>query len=300
MRLWDSGTFWSKINTSAGVYNWTLLDQWLNDAQSKGVQDLMYTFGKTPAWASSNPSDTSCAPWAPGECDPPNDLNADGSGTDQHWKDFVSAIASHAGGRIKYWEIWNEPRDANHWNGTIAQMVRMASDARTVILSIDPNAVLLTPPSRGPWQTAYFAAGGPQYADIITYHGYVQGHTCGIYPNASDVLQVIQRVSSVMQTYGQGNKPLWDTEAGWGVTSGTCFTNPDLQAAFLAQMYLLHWSAGVQRFYWYQYNNQTQGTLWKPTPNNPSGPGQLLEPGVAYGQIYNWLVGATMSNACAA
>ena len=76
----------------------------------------------------------------------------------------------------------------------MAQLVRMAKDAREVILSIDPQAVMLTPPSHGPWQTLYFAAGGPQYADVITYHGYVYKSGCIGYPIAADELQIISGV----------------------------------------------------------------------------------------------------------
>ena len=54
-----------------------------------------------------------------------------------------------------------------------------------------------------------------------------------------------------MATYGQSGKPLWDTETSWGVTAASCFYNQDLQAAFLAQLFMLHWSAGVERVFWY-------------------------------------------------
>src|SRR5579871_3871127 len=129
LRLWDTATNWNQINIANGVYDFSLLDQWLSTANQHGVQDLLYTFGKTPQWASSRPNDQRCAnDWGPGACDPPDDLNPDGSGSDQHWKDFVSALATHVGTSIKYWEIWNEPSSSNHWTGTVAQMVRMAQD----------------------------------------------------------------------------------------------------------------------------------------------------------------------------
>ena len=73
-----------------------------------------------------------------------------------------------------------------------------------------------------------------------------------------------------------------------------------MRAAFLARMYLVHWSSGATRFYWYQWNNSSFGTLWKPDPTNPSAAGTVLEPGTAYGQIYDWMVGATMTSPCTA
>lgn len=299
LRLWDAGVAWAQINTADGVYNWTLLDEWLNDARNNHVGQVMYTFGETPQWASSHPNDQSCA-WAPGECDPPKDLNPDGSGPDQIWQNYVAAIAAHSAGTIKYWEIWNEPKNAYYWNGTVAQLVRMAKDARSVILSIDPQAVMLTPPSHGPWQTLYFAGGGPEYADIITYHGYVYRSGCVGFPKAADELTVISGVQAVMATYGQSGKPLWDTETSWGVTGDSCFYDEDLQSAFLAQLYMLHWSAGVERVFWYQYNNQLNGTLWTPNsdPHHRNYKGTLHKAGYAYDQVYQWLGGLNMDGPC--
>jgi polysaccharide biosynthesis protein PslG len=302
MRLWDTGTGWAEINTADGVYDWTLFDEWLDDAQKFNVPEVMYTFGRTPQWASSNPNDQTCSPaWGPGTCDPPKDLNPDGTGPDQLWQTYVATLAQHSAGRIKYWELWNEPKNAYYWNGTVAQLVRMAKDARSVILSIDPQAVLLTPPTHGPYQASYFAAGGAQYADVITYHGYTYTSGCAGFPRSEDELQRIAGVRSIMSAYGQAAKPLWDTEVSWGVTSASCFYHSNLQAAYLAQMYMLHWSAGVKRVFWYQYNNQLNGTLWlaNPDPKHRDAPGTLLKPGVAYEQVYQWMVGATMDGPCA-
>jgi hypothetical protein len=89
---------------------------------------------------------------------------------------------------------------------------------------------------------------------------------------------------------------LWDTEASWGNEQRSCFTDQDQRAAFLAQFYLLHLSANVSRFYWYQWDNNSWGTLWSP---NPAPNGTVLEPGVAYQQVHDWLVGSTLGAPCA-
>ena len=85
----------------------------------------------------------------------------------------------------------------------------------------------------------------------------------------------------------------------WGKPSLSDFTDLDLQAAFLARFYFVHRAAGVRRFLWYQWNQNTTGagTLWIPDPNVPSAPGTVLKPGVAYAQVYDWMVGANL-NGC--
>jgi hypothetical protein len=295
LRLWDTSTTWAEINTAPGVYGWSVLDHWLSMAQSHGINDFMYTFGKTPQWASSNPSDASCLPdWGPGACDPPDDLNPDGTGTDQHWKDFVTAVATHSGGKIRYWEIWNEPLDAQEWTGTAAQVATMAKDARSIILSIDPKAVMLSPPSEGTWFRQYVAAGGVRYADVVTFHGY-PGARCGAFPDPANVINRVNGIQTILSAAGITGKALWDTEASWGNEQANCFTDQDSQAAFLAQFYLLHLSEGVSRFYWYQWNNGIWGTLWSP---DPAPNGTMLQSGTAYQQVYDWVVGNSLAAPC--
>ena len=294
IRLWNSKTSWSQLNGSPDVYDWTMLDLWLDAAASENV-DVVYTFGRTPHWASSKPSDGICL-YGPGQCDPPNDLNPDGTGTNLHWKTFVKELATHAAGRIRYWELWNEPQNKAYWAGTFAQMVRLGKDARSVILSIDPTAVFLSPGTglqskAVQWTAGYLAAGGGQAADIIAAHGYVNG-TC---PDISPDTQVIPgRVSAfrkMLGTYAQGSKPIWITEASWGKGVPTCFTNQDAQAAFVAQAYFFYTYSRVQRLYWYAWDSGDRGTLWN---------GALLKPGIAYGTVANWLTGATLSGCAVA
>jgi len=296
-RLWDTTTGWDQLNPSAGVYSWTMLDRWLAKLQSNHA-DAIYTFGRVPQWASSNPNDTSCR-FGPGACDPPNDLNADGSGANQHWKDFVTAIVKHSAGKIQYWEMWNEPQNRFFCNGTFTQMERMTRDARDIIKSIDANAAILSPGTgleRGAarFTSNYLAAGAGPFLDIIAFHGYIQGSCPNTPPDTSALGPKISDFRAMLLSHGADGKPLWDTEASWGRTKETCFTDPDLQAAFVAQAHLLHWSNQIARFYWYQWDNPSWGALWSRST------GTILPAGIAYQQLYQWLVGASLVAPCTA
>jgi polysaccharide biosynthesis protein PslG len=153
---------------------------------------------------------------------------------------------------------------------------------------------MLTPPSRDEWFKNYVATGGLQYADVVTFHGYF-GIQCGVFPDAAHVADRVNNMQASMAAAGISGKPLWDTEASWGDEESNCFADQDQRAAFLAQFYLLHLSAGVSRFYWYQWNNTSWGTLWSPDPI-PNG--TVLPPGVAYQQIHNWLQDNTLAAPC--
>ena len=306
--LWDASVSWGDINTSNGVYDFSNLDKWMTDAKAHNDQ-VVYTFGRVPQWASSIPYESGCAT-GPGTCAPPNDVNADGTGSDQHFKSFVTALAAHnkasTTAHITYWELWNEPYNAPSWVGSIPQIVRMVGDATAILKAADPNAVVLVPSvciegtKALKWLDAYLAAGGNKYADMVAFHGYVQKR--GMPLHAENVLGYITAMRAVLAKYGLQGKAIWDTEYSWGrpdVSSPT-FYDEDMRAGFVGQSYLLQQSAGVGRLLWYQWNNPEFGTMWTPNPNVPSAPGTVLKPGVAFGQVQNWIVGASPSSQCSA
>ncbi len=146
-RLWDSPPLqWPSIDTASGVFEFTSLDSDLALAYSQGAKEAMYTLARTPPWATADPTDATCnyttgMGGGLGECDPPSDLNSDGSGTNAIWKAWITAIATHVNSpgytathaHIMYWEIWNEPDTKAFWAGSIAQLARLTEDANCII-----------------------------------------------------------------------------------------------------------------------------------------------------------------------
>ena len=207
-----------------------VLNGWLNFAQSHGINDVMYTFGSTAVWASSNPTDTTCK-YVPGTCDPPSDVDT----TDQMWISFVTNLATVGKGRIKFYQLWDTPQDKTHWTGTVTQLIRMSQDAYNTIKSIDPNALVLSPPS-GAYHGApntcmianrekpFFASGGGQWVDIVSFNTYYD-------TTPEDIISVIACLETTLTTYGQNTKPLWASEGGWGTS--TDLSDQTLQSAFL-------------------------------------------------------------------
>jgi hypothetical protein len=182
LRLWDTpGTSWPDLQASStSSLTTTNLDTVLEDACKNspgyvsgttcGDAVVMYTFGRIPYWATSDTTDTTCAYYnstlwnttthlpltaAPGQCDPPSDLfnsmsEGDGSGTDAHWRAFITALATHLSGLstttyapVVYFETWNEvdrgsllDGDSSNvsYGGTYAQLLRMTEDMRCIFL----------------------------------------------------------------------------------------------------------------------------------------------------------------------
>ena len=318
-RLWDTETGWSQINTAAGVYDWTTLDARVHAALAANA-DVLYDLARTPGWAQCSNSDTSCGSGdrtiicnyanmtgeaGPGQCFPPNDLKTDGSGTNQHWVDWVTAVATRYKGQIKYYEIWNEPTISTMWQGSDAQLVRMTQDAHCIIAGtgcssqstytqtgIDPSAGVTTPAfvsapgglDVGPALDNYLNAGGGPYVDVIAFHAYV----AYLSHQPELVVSETASVQSVMASYSQQNKPVFNTEGGWGAQKS--MPDPDLQASWLARYHILQQSSGLARSYWYSWDGIVT-PLWSKTGGTEAG-------GATFGEIQNWLVGATLSSAC--
>lgn len=292
MRLWDTASGWGQINSAKGVYDWTTLDLWTAAAAAHGDQ-LIYTFGMTPTFASSGPNDDTCD-YGTGFCYPPDDLNSDGTGTDQHFIDFVSAIAQHAPS-ITLWEMWNTPHDTFQWKGTDAQLVRMTQDANTYIKKYIPTALIISPANgqlnysypggnctMADKMGGYLAAGMGKYIDIVALHTYYT-------TVPEDIVPVVQCYLSTMATYNVSSLPLWSTEGAWGFNIDLPGANN--QAGFVARLYLLLWSSGVQRHYWYSWDDLNTGTL--------SADGVPNSVGTSYTQVESWMSGRTMSTLCA-
>lgn len=280
-RGWDAYPIaWSALEPSRGSFNWASLDNYISALNSHGVTDMIYTFGYTPSWAGAS------------TCAPPSDAD---------YTAFVTAIVTRYKNSIKHWETWNEPYSGNFWCGTVAQLVSLQNDLYSTVRSIDPTATVHTPvlgfsatagdcndSAAGPYSIGNFlTANGTSNFDVVDAHLYA--YPAGAAPETLGGAGGLVNGLCAMGAFGISTKPLWNTEFGWGLNSYLPASAD--QVAFLARSHLYLWSKGVARSYWYAYNNNAWGTIFNGTGLNAAG--------VAYQQVYTWMVGATMTTPCA-
>jgi len=220
------------------------------------------------------------------------------------WDQYVTQLTTHVGpGSIPYWELWNEPNIPQFWKGDPKLLVTMAEHAQKIIKSMDPKAIILSPGITGnyadaincvtnpqicgtSWINNWLALGGKNYIDVVAFHGYpIGGQAAELIQGATDQLQ------QVMNQNGVGSLPIWDTESSWAVD--TYYPDPNDQASWVAKHLLLEQSIGVQRTFWYAYDNAGWGTMWSST-------GGLNGAGVAWGEAAKWIQGTTLTQPCAA
>ena len=279
-RSWDvnPGLAWTDLNPSFGVYNFTALDQFLAVSNSRGA-DVVYTFGRTPQWASSQRAQAGS--YAVGECAPAASI------TD--WDDFVTALVTHANGRIKYWELWDEPNNPGTYCGSMPTFITMVQHAYQIIKKIDPTAEVLSPStssSGGPaWMSWFLNSGGGQYFDVLAVHGYWSA-------TAEDIETVSGKYKPLLAAHGMSNKPMWDTETSWAGDGNLGTPVMEKQVSFLAKEFLLNWSVGFSRAAWYAYDGGSiWGGLW-------TASGGATAAATSYQQTYRWMVGASLSSPC--
>lgn len=279
-RLWDANVTWADLEPSKGQWRFEKLDASVSLAQQHGT-GLLLTLGGCPTWASSRPQLKSS--YSPGFSAEPSNI--------EDWREYVRIVASRYKGRIQAYEIWNEPNWTAFWSGSMEQMLALTKEASEVIRKVDPKAIVLSPsPATSDgiaWLTEFLKKGGGQYVDVIAFHFYVGAQT--LLPE--EMLPVIQRVQQVLAASGLGNKPVWNTETGW--LPPAKFDSDELAAAFLARAYIVSWAAGIQRFYWYAWDNQYVTLVTYKVDT-----GTVTPAGHAYEIIQQWLVGTSM-NSCA-
>jgi hypothetical protein len=371
-------TLWAQMNPASGSFEFKGLDTLYSALYAQGVNDVFIVLGNTPTWISSNPTDGLCDQaneygLPPGMCDPPSDLNADGTGTDLAWRSFVTALLQHvtASGyssthaHIQMYEIWDEFQRSDSINdvtctvpqpgspgctyrGTFAQMLRMTQDLRCIVEghASDPITALNTTcgqdptmPARGLDPTALVTEGdaggeplhhgnqvmqnylycnnsppagslcnygdaGSASTDIISGHSYF---TNGQVPE--DLMSYIAGQQALLSS-ADAAKPYITGEGSWGhnvTASGSpAISDPGLQAAMVTRWYMALLMLGVNRGYWYAWDeSQTHGSggLWSPT-SLTFPPLECTETAtiggfdctgdIAYRQTVNWIAGATV------
>jgi hypothetical protein len=152
--------------------------------------------------------------------------------------------------------------------------------------SVDPTITVISPSPTAvegiAWLSGYLQKGGCAYADVIGYHFYVTPQS----PEA--MVALITKVKDTARRYSCDSKPVWNTESGWSAPKQ--FSSDEEAAGYLMRTYLLDWLLGVQRCYWYAWDNHNWSTLDLTSRSN----NEMSSVGASYGVLHQWMVGAVL------
>ena len=182
LRLWDGDLGWRTCEPRKGEYDWTPLDNVLDGTRRAGM-DAMFVLGATAFLKWNDPArDKAHTNWFVRLGAKPAKKSGMPQWTtgleirDADWDDFNRDLARHAKGRLKYYEIVNEPNlqvaDADYY-------VHLMKLAYGRIKAEDPSATVVGICSTGDFGGnlgGYIGEvgkrGGFQYLDWMSFHPY--------------------------------------------------------------------------------------------------------------------------------
>jgi Beta-galactosidase len=271
-RLWDAHVTWALLEPKRNTYDFSLLDRYVEVADAHHVQ-IILTLAGTPTWASARPEEY---PMHEGGVKGLAGAAAEPA-SDQFWLDFVRTVGQRYKGKIRYYEIWNEPMAKPFYSGTVPDLIKMTRSARDILKQTDPSNQILSPPVDGSpagfqWIKDFLDQGGGDSVDIYGFHLYV--------PGAPELmLKPISQFRAILSDHHQAEKPFWNTEAGWQMNN----RDPQLAADYVARAFLIAWAAGVKRYMFYSWDNETMGIMPKDGHNGMAA---------AYHTVAHWMVGS--------
>jgi hypothetical protein len=184
---------------------------------------------------------------------------------------YACEVVKRYKGKVKYWEIWNEPDQDIYWAPQDGMKAYTALLKRVfpAIKETDPTAVVLLGGLSGavvPSLKEVYANGGGPYFDAANIHPFTDPQT----PDGLDRMRGICRdVKKVMEANGDAAKPIWVTEVGCPGVDDPDATqpwwlgkNPDeaAQAKWVEKIYAesKRWP-GVEKVFW---------AFFRDTPNH--------------------------------
>ncbi len=174
---------------------------------------------------------------------------------------YATEVARHYQGKIRYWEVWNEPDSATYWSGQdgLKGYCALLKDTYTALKKVDPQCKVLNgglAQSPGSVNRLY-DNGAKDYFDILNIHIFESP----LNPGAEKRISAHTRaVYKIMSRNGDAQKKIWITEIGCpGVKNGLKVNNwwlgqnPDeaQQAAWLEEVYTqLLQDKDVEKIFW--------------------------------------------------
>lgn len=269
---------WQFIEPSDNLWDFDVLDNWVNAHYAAG-RDILFTLFGTPTWASARPTERN----AYSDQDPePYQYNRGITAEPldmSKWDRFCAKVAERYKGKIKYYEVWNEPNYQNDgtkatgtygfFSGTYAKLAELVRRANQAIKAVDLGAKIICPATTV-WATTaggtaeqYFtgmmaAATGDgsttmkDWIDIVGVHLYIGGN------NINDLPKMIDRLKAAMTTAGISSKEIWDTESA-PIAPDVSGMPVEAAKLFIARSMIIQAAKGITRTFYFQYDELTMG-----------------------------------------
>jgi hypothetical protein len=137
------GVPWVNLEPRPDEWRWDVEDRLVDLAARNGMEtQLMLGYG--PAYATSNAVRAAQADAMKARQPAWWNITYFAAPEDAPWRRYVAAVARRYQGRIRLYEVWNEPDLESFWRGTTDEYIGILRAAHEEIHRIDPKAVVMT------------------------------------------------------------------------------------------------------------------------------------------------------------
>jgi len=181
LRLWDVGFDWRDVEPEKGKYDWTIPDFVVNGLLREGIEPMWVLGGNGAMLAYDDKREDRCRDWFVRKNSQPGGKPIMGGThpmlpSDADWTDFLRALATRYRGKIRYYEVMNEPNLTTPGGATYVRYLKLTHET---LRAVDPAAKIV-----GIYATGDFGgrigeyvdeigrAGGFGYFDIMSFHPY--------------------------------------------------------------------------------------------------------------------------------
>lgn len=218
---------WRDIELEKGKFDWKRTDHIVYTANRYGGIDLLIRVDHQPEWARKG-----CSLMGP-----PTNM--------QDFGDFLTALATRYKGRIRGYQIWNEPNLAREWcdkRPSPAEYAQMLRTAYTALKAADPDAMVIAAgmsptgtnseqamPDDMFYEELYKAMGGKSagYFDVLGVHAAGFKAAPEVSPDEAAAnkelyggerfftFRRVEDIRKIMVKYGDTDKQMAVLEFGW-------------------------------------------------------------------------------------
>lgn len=207
VRLHDFGDFchWRVVEPEKGRFEWR--DAEIDELRSRGFS-ILANLGHPPPWAGRpHPAAQDHGSWTSA---PPREM--------AEWENYVLRTVEHFRGRIRHWEVWNEPCWHTFFSGTPEEYAELLKVAYRTIKRADPQAVVIGgcfSSHAREWTQRVLAQDGLDFMDALSYHVYWSpAVTEPAAPGEPTFIeQEVRHFQDLMHERGT-SKPIYMTEGG--------------------------------------------------------------------------------------
>ncbi len=247
-----ANTGWSEVEPAEGKWAWGTLDK-----QMSYLEDQRIAFGGiligSPKWNTKD---------KPGTL-PINNLPG--------WSKYVTEVVKHCKGRIKYWEVWNEPPNGTGRDQTAADYAKIVVAAYDAAKAADPDCKvgIAAKSVAVNYLDQALAARAKGHFDYITLHPYEVGGCTITHPGTEPVYLHIRATVRKMLAARDPAKidcPIIFTELGFAAGGEHShkianFSAPEVQGQALVKYYAMGIAQGITCIQWFEGRDGDSGPM---------------------------------------